>query len=95
MGENIRMVFSAKDDKAFRLIIIVFTLVCLSLLVVFQNYSSKSNEVRPDYFSRELDEDHENEEKKEKAYKGKIYQLMIFLVVDCFNIYDMKHISLL
>ena len=82
MGENIRMVFPAKDDKAFRLIVIVFTLVCLSLLVVFQNCSSKTNEVNSDDFSKELEEDLKNEEKKAKTYKGRIFQLKIFLIGD-------------
>ena len=71
VGENNRMVFPAKDDKAFRLIVIVFILVCLSLLVVFQNNNSKTNEVELQDFSKELDENLKNEEKKEKTYKGK------------------------
>ena len=95
VGENIRMVFPAKDDKAFRLIVIVFTLVCLSLLVVFQSYSSKTNEVNPDDFSKELDEYLKNEEKKAKTYKGRIFQLRIFskwLIVLCLRI--VTHIKL-
>ena len=82
MGENIRMGFPAKDDKAFRLIVIVFTLVCLSLLVVFQNHSLKTNELNPDDFSKELDEGLNNEEKKAKTYKGRIFQLRVFLMAN-------------
>ena len=65
------MVFPTKDDKAFRITLIVFTLVCLSLLVVFQNHKFITYEAKPNENSKELDhQDVTKEAEKDWNYEG-------------------------
>ena len=71
MEENIRMVSSAKNDYAFKIILVIFTFVCVQSWVDIENFISNRNIVQSDKVLKQSGNDYIKELKDEGTTTGK------------------------
>ena len=66
------MVSSAKNDYAFKIILVIFTFVCVQSWVDIENFVLNTNSLQSDKVLKQYGDDSIKEVKDEGAIKGKV-----------------------